>query len=65
MPLTTKPEPKPEDICPLSEELLDECLYEVAAQLSAEEEQEDLMNTSELPTTLHMSFEYKGAVKKL
>ena len=48
MPLSTEPEPKSDDTCPWSE---DDLLYEVAAQLS-DEEQEDKMDTSEPPATL-------------
>ena len=59
----TKPDPRPNDACPWSEELSGKVLYKDAAQLF-EEEQEDLMNTSELPVTLHTSFEYKQTVKK-
>ena len=38
-------------------------MYDAAAQLSKEKEQEDLMNTSELHVTLCTPFEYKWTVK--
>ena len=60
--LTIATKPRLDDTCPWSEELTNELLYDVAAQLS--EEQEGLMNTSELPETLHTPFEYKQTVKK-
>ena len=44
-------QPKSDDTCPWSEELSDELLYEDAAQLSVEE-QEDKIDTSEPPAIL-------------
>ena len=64
-PSTTKLEPRPDDTYPWSEELSDEIIYEVAAQISREEEQKDSMNPSELSATFYTPFEYKQTVEKL
>ena len=51
MSLSSEPELKSDAMCPWSEELSDELLYEVAAQFS-DEEQEAEMDTSEPTATL-------------
>ena len=59
IPSTTKLESGPDDTSPWPEVLSDELLYEVAAQLSEEEEEEYLMNSIEAPANVCTPFEYK------
>ena len=62
VPLSTEPEQKSDDTCLLSEELSDKLLYEVAAQVF-DEEQEDKMDTSEPPATWLQSPKHRCTIK--
>ena len=64
MPLSNESKPKSDDTCPLSEEISNKLSYEVAVQLS-DEEQKEMMDTSEPPATLYQTPKHGHTIKLL